>query len=197
MHLLIYFYLLTGNEDEGSFASSTSLVSSRWLFIPPDREERSCSFKLIYSRENQTEMKEDNAEDDLSMFRLELLPWQDSNHECVLFNNDAHTVVFLSSHPNKMIQQLHPMLLRHLESNGINVQGSEDCVSSSSDALWKMLSSLTGVQRSAAEAHQVISSVYAIFIAISSSTLQFIQLLGGSYCLTGDSLLKILAIVYR
>jgi hypothetical protein len=163
------------NEDEGSFISSQDLI--HWSYIPADRQENGCKFSIRYSEVGNEQKKDEMDDGDSSgVYNLELLPWQDSNHECILFNNEAHTVVFLSAKPSKMMSQMHPMLLRHLQQNGISVQGGDEAADVSTDSLWKILSSLTGIQRSAKEAT---------------------QLLGGSYCLTGDSLLKILAIVYR
>jgi hypothetical protein len=106
-------------------------------------------------------------------FDSEMLRWKDSNHESVLFSNFTHTVSFLSFNPKALRQRLHPQLLVHLENNGINV--GEDLMYLNSNH-WKILSSLTGVLRSEAEARDIM---------------------GGNFCLTGDSLLKMLAIFYR
>ena len=97
--------------------------------------------------------------------------------QCILFNNSAHTVAFLSSKAGKLISQLHPLLVNHLRENHISIEGGtgeED--GSGGSRCWNLLAALTNKFKSEEEQKSI---------------------LGGSYCLTGDALLKILAIQYR
>ena len=85
--------------------------------------------------------------------RVDLCRWQDSNHECILLNNENHLVAFLSMNPMLMRQRMHPSLLKHLESNRIVV--GEDLASRDNVVparFNELLGGLTGVQRSPAEA---------------------------------------------
>ena len=93
----------------------------------------------------------------MSEFELELLRWQDSNHECILFNNEAHTVAFLCANPSLMKRSLHPMLLRHLEQNGIHIEGASGGGDAFSASYCKTLSALTGIPKGEKEASQVES----------------------------------------
>ncbi len=94
-----------------------------------------------------------------------------------MFNNSAHTVAFLSSVAGKLISQLHPSLVSHLHENNINIEGGTgDDSESDTGKCWNMLAALTNIYKSDSERKNI---------------------LGGSYCLTGDALLKILAIQYR
>jgi ABC-type glutathione transport system ATPase component len=102
-----------------------------------------------------------------------LLRWNDSNHECLLFSNESHVVSFLSLDPKRMREKMHPGLLRHLEQNNINV-GSD--LNQEGMQYEQIISSLTDVHRGIGQAK---------------------TLLGGRYCLTGDSVLKMLAIYVR
>ena len=101
-----------------------------------------------------------------------LLRWNDSNHECLFFSNESHVVHFLSLDSKEMRKKMHPGLLKHLEQNRINVGAELEQLSSQHE---QILSSLTGVKRSKAEADKLLSG----------------------YCLTGDSLMKMLAIFVR
>ncbi|CAE7238243.1 RNF213 [Symbiodinium microadriaticum] len=161
------------NEDDGYFImSENGQYSNTWLFLPPDAPERKAQFQIIRQRgeDDVSDSKlpgialanDSNMADDLEefpLFDLELLRWQDSNHECILFNNDAHTVAFLCANPTLMSKSLHPTLLRHLEQNGIRIEGGSMAGDEVSLSYWTILSALTGIAK-------------------------------------GDSLLKILAIVY-
>jgi hypothetical protein len=129
--------------------------------------------------EEKAEPAESAMKDEIAMeldsqgLGVELTRWRDSNHECVFFNNDTGIVSFLSLDPDKLRKTMHPVLLKHLINNKIDV--GED-LRNLNDNHWNILSSLTGVKRSKDEIATLFDS---------------------SFCLTGDSLLKILAIVYR
>ena len=84
------------------------------------------------------------------------------------------TVVhFLSLDAKLMKSKMHPGLLRHLLQNSINVGADLNEVGANHEHI---LGALTDINRSKAEAA---------------------MLMGGSYCLTGDSLMKMLAIYVR
>jgi hypothetical protein len=104
---------------------------------------------------------------------IELARWNESNHECILFSNTTGNVSFLSQNPETLVKNMHPVLLKHLQTNDICV--GED-LRVLSEKHWEILSALTGVRRTREEA---------------------LSLLDENFCLTGDSLLKILAIVSR
>ena len=103
-----------------------------------------------------------------------LLSWNEQNHEALLFNNETHSVFFLASSAKQMRQSMHPGLLEYLQANRIHV--GENLYATSTSRHHDILVAITGVSRSRAEAS---------------------ALLGGSYSLTGDGLLKILAIFTR
>jgi hypothetical protein len=104
---------------------------------------------------------------------VELAKWGESNHECMVFNNASGNVSFLSLNPEVLLKNMHPVLLKHLQTNHISI--GED-LKTQSDKHWEILSVLTGVRRTREEA---------------------MALMDENFCLTGDSLLKILAIVSR
>jgi hypothetical protein len=163
------------NEDQGYFVMGEgSPISRNWMYLPPDVVERQSRF--VFVKRGARDEDPDEEKDEFNEFEIELIKWKDSNHECILFNNIAHTVAFLSARPKEMKNRLHPMLMRHLEQNSISVEGGTGPSDSFASSHWKTLSALTGVVREDSQAARI---------------------LGGSYCLTGDSLLKILAIVYR
>ena len=102
-----------------------------------------------------------------------LLGWNESNHESMLFSNINHTVSFLSLDPAKLRKKMHPNLLRNLEQNRINVgEGLQEL----NDRYFEILSALTNVVHTRKDAG---------------------ELMGGKYSMTGDSLLKMLAIYVR
>ena len=104
---------------------------------------------------------------------LRLLPWAASNHEVVLFSKDCANVAFLSIDGRRMEHAMHPHLLAHLRANGVKVG---EGLAALNARHHEVLGTLTGVCRTAKEAHAV---------------------LGGAYCITGDALLKMLAIHVR
>ncbi len=154
--------------------------SGDWKWIPPDVKETKPSFILIYDDASSSNEK-DREPNEVTPLYVDLLRWKDSNHECILFNNENHLVAFLSMNPMKMRQAMHPSLLKHLESNKIIVGEDLSSLASNnsstgiSSRYCDILGGLTGVRRSVEEASNLIDG----------------------YCLTGDSLLKMLAIAYR
>eukprot|EP01052_Picozoa_sp_SAG31_P009053 SAG31_NODE_468_length_15250_cov_5.304138_7_plen_195_part_00 len=91
----------------------------------------------------------------------------------MLFSNINHTVSFLSLNPDQLRKKMHPNLLRNLEQNRINVGENLDALN---NRYFEILSALTNVIRTREEAS---------------------QLMNGQYSMTGDSLLKMLAIYVR
>ena len=85
---------------------------------------------------------------------LELARWKDSNHECIIFNNNSGIVKFLSLDSSVLRNMMHPVLLKHLESNYIHV-GDDSLVTSDVDRYWDILSITTGVNRTREEAGKV------------------------------------------
>lgn len=167
------------NEDEGYFIMSEGgQFSNNWLYLPADAPERRAAFQYVRRGAENEAYEEskgltseatmgapnggfDHDDDDIdveeqaSEYELELLRWQDSNHECILFNNEAHTVAFLCANPSLMTKSLHPMLLRHLEQNGIHIEGGTGGGEQFSSSYWKTLSALTGIAKGENEASQV------------------------------------------
>jgi hypothetical protein len=93
----------------------------------------------------------------------------------MLFSNgDAYMVKFLSTSPETLRSGMNPILLKHLQLSHVEV--GDDLSDLQGDGFWDILAGLTGVKRTKEEA---------------------LAIMGASFCLTGDSLLKILAIVYR
>jgi midasin (ATPase involved in ribosome maturation) len=82
-------------------------------------------------------------------------------------------VHFLSLDAKIMKNKMHPGLLRHLLQNNINVGADLNDLGVNHESI---LGALTDIHRTKAEAA---------------------MLMGGSYCLTGDSLMKMLAIYVR
>lgn len=173
------------NDDQGAHILCNGLSAldghGDWKSIPPDIKEQAPDFELIY--EDDSAVMSSSAattdgqleEGQLEGLHVELLRWQDSNHECIFFNNENHVVTFLSMNPAVLRRTMHPSLLKHLENNRIVVGDDLVSLASSPQHFQNILGGLTGVIRSPAEAASMIDG----------------------YCMTGDSLLKMLAIVYR
>jgi len=171
-----------------------------WQYLPSDIVERAVTFQFSYigvkakgstieycAPEKQVGGVIDKVNADAGTAALEaadmatyfgfdsqMLRWKDSNHESILFSNATHTVRFLSFDPKALRANMHPLLLQHLTDNGITV--GEDLNSMMSTSLWDMLSSVTGVERKLKDASKIMD---------------------GNFCLTPDSLMKMLAIFYR
>jgi hypothetical protein len=88
---------------------------------------------------------------------VELTRWRDSNHECVFFNNQTGIVSFLSLDAAVLRKNIHPVLLKHLESNNIKV-GEELRNINEADRYWEILATNTGIKRTRAEAAKVLYS---------------------------------------
>ena len=181
--------------DEGTLGTSTDL--RRWNIKPPDTVETDVVVKEILrgdcdleapqivspgsnSEENDEdeELLSQKSEEFLEFLKLESLfkntkRWADSNHESLLFSNTNHIVSFLSMNPDQMRDGMHPNLLEFLKNNKVNVGESLDQLSTRHH---EVLGALTEVYRTGEDAKSVG---------------------GGSYCLTGDNLLKMLAIFIR
>ncbi|KAJ9458845.1 hypothetical protein DIPPA_15027 [Diplonema papillatum] len=99
----------------------------------------------------------------------DLKTWNEANHEVLLALPSSDRVSCLGVDRVALIKRMHPDLLAFLENNDVEV----GCPNKE---LYSMLSALTGVSR---DAHVAA------------------KLLGGTYCLTGDILLKILAVFVR
>ena len=107
----------------------------------------------------------------------DLARWNDSNHECLLFNNHSHKFSFLSLDPGSMRKAMHPGLLSHLEKNEIQVGENLDLVGPKvTHHRFAVMGALTGVHHSFESAS---------------------KLLGGQFNLTGDAMLKMLALLVR
>jgi hypothetical protein len=89
------------------------------------------------------------AELDSAGLGVQLTKWRDSNHECMVFNNQTGTVSFLSLKHEQLRSNMHPVLFKHLSSNNITV--GEDLTIITEDH-WKILAALTGVHRTREEA---------------------------------------------
>ena len=191
--------------EMGAVAIANEL-KGRWSILPPRKMEKGVNIKVVtekdlgegnessssgssssHQRYDGVVLAEDDEEaemlaqkdDDFKEFlELEMLfdktqRWRDSNHECLLFSNVNHIVSFLSMDPDQLRSSMHPSLLKFLVNNKINVGESLDSLSG---RFHEVLGALTEVYRSADEANKIG---------------------GGNYCLTGDNLLKMLAIFIR
>ena len=119
-----------------------------------------------------------------------LLPWNESNHECMLFSNENHAVHFLSLSPKLMTQGMHPMLLRHLEMNNIAIGSHLD---ESSRSIIQALQQGQSLDSFNEKFYGVLCTITNKFRTVAEAS----SLLGGKYCITSDSLLKMLAIFVR
>ena len=165
------------NDSEGEFAvSETAICAARWCHRgPPVAEPGDFTWTTeravaVIHRVAAADVGADAEEAD---GHFELASWNDSNHEVCVFSQSVDRAFFLSLDPKRLAQGIHPHLLDHLERNGV-------CIGEGLEALnlrhFEVLSALTGVRRSREEAS---------------------ALLGGAFCLTGDSLLKMAAIYVR
>jgi hypothetical protein len=170
------------NNNEGAFIMSlTADLIGQWMTTPKDQVEPRAQLEFIIRRpeepEPEAEPEADEAATALENLDLsgytELLRWNDSNHECLLFSNTTSAVNFLSLDPLKMARTMHPLLMEYLTQNGVWV--AED-VDSLNARHHEIISGLTGVTRSKRDAD---------------------GLLGGRYVITGDTLIKMMAIFVR
>jgi len=117
---------------------------------------------------------EENEDDSSSQQLSSLVPWNKRNHESLVFSNRTSTLAFFSADPAKLKERMNPCLIKFLETNRITV--GENLHSATTERYHKLLCALTNVKRKPSE----------------SSTL-----LGGRFAITGDALLKLLAVVTR
>ena len=101
------------------------------------------------------------------------IKWNESNHDCILFSNKTNAVKILTLHPEQMKERLDIGLIERFEENGITIGESLDSLN---EGFHEIISSLTEIERTKEEAE---------------------KLLDGSYCLTKDSVLKMLTIYAR
>lgn len=179
------------NQDEGTDAfSQTKDKFGMWLTMPPMIHERDVQVAWVYSSGQVVDAKRRETapktglqlepepepqaapNDDGFLSAHALKAWGDSNHEAMLFSNKTHTVTFLSQDPKKMKDGMHPNLVRHLEINRISVG---EALNSLNGRFTEILSALTNVDRSEHEISKLLPD----------------------YQLTGDALLKMLAIYCR
>eukprot|EP00439_Symbiodinium_sp_Y106_P069743 s1411_g12.t1 len=158
------------HSDEGVYAKS-SRASLLGPYVTMGRDEQVPNARVSFisaGQEAAAVRREPQQDEDFPLLR-----WEDSSHDCMLFSNRKHQVCFLSSQPTKLRISMHPGLLFLLERNHVSVGESLDALTADHT---KILGCLTGVDRSREEAA---------------------QLLDGKYCLTGDAVLKMLAIFVR
>ncbi|CAK9021977.1 unnamed protein product [Durusdinium trenchii] len=161
------------HSDEGVYAKSCSkTLVSQYLTMGVDQKvpEAMVTFVTAGQEATATTRQQEEAEGETD---FPLLRWEDSSHDCMLFSNRQHQVCFLSSQPSRLRISMHPGLLQLLERNRVSVGESLDALSADHT---KVLGCLTGVNRTLADAA---------------------TLLDGKYCLTGDAVLKMLAIFVR
>eukprot|EP01063_Lacrimia_lanifica_P019635 TRINITY_DN2709_c0_g1_i1.p1 TRINITY_DN2709_c0_g1~~TRINITY_DN2709_c0_g1_i1.p1 ORF type:complete len:3358 (+),score=963.91 TRINITY_DN2709_c0_g1_i1:646-10074(+) len=112
--------------------------------------------------------QEDNAIERVSDEALgDLKSWNEANHEAMLVSSGALAVLGINAHALR--KRMHPELLEFLEKSGVDVGAMRV-------SHQNVLASLTNVQRSPQEAA---------------------RLLGGTYCMTRDVVLKMLAVFIR
>ena len=140
----------------------TTTDKCRFSHFLENKIEDKMTIDFVYAEQEQEQgEKEDQGE-------RALMEWKDSNHECMLFNNETGHVCFLSQNPAVLQTNMHPVLFQHLESNHIPVGQPVQTWDP-----WLLLSNITGVTRKQ----------------------QHLQ--DPTFCLTTDALLKLMAIVYR
>ena len=205
--------------EEGAFCmSNAAAVDKQWKVVPPDVIEDRATFiiiskddineykskiesyenctprdrddekksklvlresKVSFDDHNQSSDDHDDIDDEneegatMELLWDNTLKWNDSNHECVLFSNKTHVVSFLSLNSDRLRKGMEPGLYKHLVNNQINVGEDLDQLSSK---FYEILAALTEVNKTEEEAKQIMD---------------------GKYCLTGDNLLKMLAIFAR
>ena len=107
-------------------------------------------------------------------FEASLLPWEKSNHESLLFRNDPAVLMFLSKNRAKLLADMHPSLRELIHQVSVPVRVCD--VDNIATRFQDILAILTGIETPSARAGALLES---------------------GYCLTGDNLLKLLAISTR
>ena len=103
----------------------------------------------------------------------ELLKWDDSNHEILLFCNKTKWVQVLGKSSTKLTESLHPILIDYFKSKSIKIGNN---FSNLEEEHLEILKGLTGISRSTEEAKLLV---------------------GKNYCFTDDSIMKMLSIYIR
>lgn len=103
----------------------------------------------------------------------ELVLWDETNHEVLLVKAKPCALRFLAQDPKLLRRHVHPGLWEHLEKKGLRV--AED-IHRMGAPHNEILCEITGVRHDGASAS---------------------KLLAGGFCLTGDGLLKLLAVFVR
>jgi hypothetical protein len=117
-----------------------------------------------------------STEEEEQLLMSSIMPWNDQNHETFLFSNTNHTLAFFSKKPEVMRGHMNPSLLKFLTTNKVTV--GENLDDAKAD-YYRLLSALTNVNRAKGDAEKLLGD------------------LATRYALTGDALLKMLAIVQR
>ncbi|CAE8647524.1 unnamed protein product [Polarella glacialis] len=169
------------HAEEGVYARASSVdIFGTYLTMGSDTKlvdpEASVSFVTAAAEAQgsaRTAAQQEADGNDVLDDDFPLLRWEDSSHDCMLFSNRRHAVCFLSSNPAQLQRSMHPGLLQLLEKNGVRIGESLDALTADHT---HVLGCLTNVDHTAKEAA---------------------GLLGGHYCLTGDAVLKMLAVFVR
>lgn len=172
--------VIPANTNEGGIAARPIRRSDRLTFLSAaDREaieqqkQREEAQEQVLQEAGEVDELDRDSTTAMKLLQMSTVSWNDSNHECLLFSNHTHVVSFLSLDPRKMRASMHAGLLSYLEDNKINVGEN-----------------LTELN---ARFHEILSSL----TEVSKTREQASDLMGGNYCLTGDALLKMLAIFVR
>lgn len=104
----------------------------------------------------------------------DMVKWNDSTHDSLLFSNATGAVKFLTKKAAAMRERMHPYLMETLDERGFDIGGGLEKFGGSDH--HATLAALTGVKNS------------------KDPTSNF---LGGTFCLTGDCLQKMLALYTR
>lgn len=188
----------TCGEEEGSYCvqESNTKDPSRgtWNVIPKDKVDSVTFFSKSSSDPSQTTFQQeepavaelevedmedfDDENEDKHRNELDqlssLIPWNSRNHESLVFSNKTSTLAFFAANPARLRERMNPALIKFLELNKIVV--GEDLHRASTKKYLELLCALTNVSRTEEEAS---------------------KLMGGRFAITGDALLKFLAIFMR
>ena len=137
-----------------------------------EKDHPSSSMQHASNINQQSSISQDEVKEMVNMWR-NTIKWNESNHDCILFSNKTSTVKVLSLHPEQLKDRLGIGLIERFEQNGIMIGESLDSLN---EGFHEIISSLTEIERTKEEAE---------------------KLLDGSYCLTKDSVLKMLTIYAR
>lgn len=134
-------------------------MSGTWSYAPANNVEENLRIRYVQSSDLQrlfaaaTPLPIDavrtHTEDAFGLGVDNLRSWHDSNHESFFFNNRSGQVSFLSLDPEKLRQDMHPVLKQHLENNHVQIGENLKVLS---DKHWEILAGLTGISRTKEEA---------------------------------------------